>query len=180
MCGLMNGCSLWYFVMNPSSYWFLDDTPPTETVFAAHIAALAPGYQPDPPKQAPAPFARFHDTESCTGYDRWPYGLKDRNGYAAKVPDEQLKKQAVDRPTTYLAGEYDILPLHDFDASCAAMAQGGTRLARAFAFAQYIDERYAAKHEVHMVVGCGHSGRCGKRGGSETSRLGGMNRSSGL
>ncbi len=76
------------------------------------------------------------------------------------MSDEQLKKQVIERPTTYLAGEYDILPLHGFDGSCAAMAQGGTRLGRAFAFAKYIDERFGAKHEVHEVGGCGHSGRC--------------------
>ena len=40
------------------------------------------------------------------------------------------------------------------------MAQGATRLARAFAYVKYIDEKYGAKHEAHMVGGCGHSGRC--------------------
>jgi hypothetical protein len=127
-----------YVVMNPSSYAYLDELRPT----------------------ASEPFARFHDAENCTGFDQWPYGLKNRNGYAAKVSDEMLKKQVVERPTTYLAGEYDVLPLHGFDSSCPAMAQGNTRLARAFAFAKYIDERFGAKHEVHSVGGCGHSGRC--------------------
>ncbi|HEY2630367.1 MAG TPA: hypothetical protein VGI57_14645, partial [Usitatibacter sp.] len=47
-----------------------------------------------------------------------------------------------------------------FDSSCPAMAQGGTRLARALAYTKYIDEKFGAKHEVHMVGGCGHSGRC--------------------
>lgn len=149
-----------YVVMNPSSYAYLDELRPTASTFAAHVDSLAPGFQAPLPEKVPAPFARYHDAESCTGFDRWPYGLKDRNGYAAKIPDEQLKKQVIERPTTYLAGEYDILPLHGFDSSCAAMAQGSTRLARAFAFAKYIDERFGAKHEVHMVGGCGHSGRC--------------------
>jgi hypothetical protein len=148
-----------YVVMNPSSYAYLDDMRPTATTFAEHIEAQAPGFQETPARERPA-FARFHDAESCTGFDRWPYGLKDRNGYAAKIPDEQLKKQVIERPTTYLAGEYDILPLHGFDASCPAMAQGSTRLARAYAFVKYIDERFGAKHEVHSVGGCGHSGRC--------------------
>jgi pimeloyl-ACP methyl ester carboxylesterase len=149
-----------YVVMNPSSYAYLDDLRPTASVFAANIEAEAPGFREAPPKREHADFARFHDAESCTGFDKWPYGLKERNGYAAKIPDEQLKKQVVERPTTYLAGEYDILPLHGFDGSCAAMAQGNTRLARAYAFAKYIDERFGAKHEVHSVGGCGHSGRC--------------------
>ena len=101
--------------MNPSSYAYLDELRPTESAFAAHADANAPGYQAPAPEHVPPPFAHFHDAESCTGFDRWPYGLKDRNGYAAKVSDEVLKKQVVERPTTYLAGEYDILPLHGFD-----------------------------------------------------------------
>ena len=149
-----------YVVMNPSSYAYLDELRPTASAYPTQVATLAPGYQAPLPEKAPVPFARYRDAESCTGFDRWPYGLKDRNGYAAKVPDEVLKKQVAERPTTYLAGEYDVLPLHDFDASCAAMAQGSTRLARAFAFAKYVDERYGAKHEVFAVGGCGHSGRC--------------------
>jgi len=149
-----------YVVMNPSSYAYLDELRPTATTFSENIEAQAPGFQDPLGKRPPPAFGRFHDAESCTGFDKWPYGLKDRNGYAAKVPDEQLKKQIVERPVTFLAGEYDILPLHGFDAGCAAMAQGNTRLARAFAFAKYIDEKYGAKHEVHSVGGCGHSGRC--------------------
>jgi pimeloyl-ACP methyl ester carboxylesterase len=149
-----------YVVMNPSSYAYLDELRPTATAYPTDVATQAPGFREPLPKKAPEPFARFHDAESCTGFDRWPYGLRDRNGYAAKVPEEQLKKQVIERPTTYLAGEYDILPLHGFDSSCAAMAQGNSRLARAFAFARYIDERFGAKHEVHQVDGCGHSGRC--------------------
>ena len=149
-----------YVVMNPSSYTYFDDMRPTQAVFDAHPEALAPGFHPPIPEKAPPPFARFHDAESCPAYDRFPYGLQDRTGYAAKVPDEQLRKQAVERPTTYLAGEYDILPLHDFDDTCGAMAQGPTRLARAYAYVRYIDERFGAKHEIHRIGGCGHSGRC--------------------
>jgi len=149
-----------YVVMNPSSYTYLDEMRPTQAVFDAHPEALAPGFHPPAPERAPQPFARFHDAESCVSYDRWPYGLQDRSGYAAKVPDEQLRKQAVERPTVYLAGEYDILPLHDFDDTCGAMAQGATRLARAYAYVRYIDERFGAKHEIHRIAGCGHSGRC--------------------
>jgi len=149
-----------YVVMNPSSYAYLDEMRPTASLFAEHIEALPPGFHDAPPRREHADFARFHDAENCTTFDKWPYGLKERNGYVAKVPDDVLKKQIVERTVTFLAGEYDILPLHGFDGSCAAMAQGGTRLARAYAFAKYIDERYGARHEVHKVDGCGHSGRC--------------------
>ncbi len=149
-----------YVVMNPSSYTYFDEMRPTQTVFDAHPEALAPGFHGAAPEKAHPPFAHYPDADSCPAYDRFPYGLQERSGYAAKVPDDLLKKQAVERPTTYLAGEYDILPLHDFDDTCGAMAQGPTRLARAYAYVRYIDERYGAKHEIHRVAGCGHSGRC--------------------
>jgi pimeloyl-ACP methyl ester carboxylesterase len=149
-----------YVVMNPSSYAYLDELRPTATTFLEHIEAEAPGFRDPLGKRPPPAFSRYHDTESCSGFDKWPYGLKERNGYSAKVSDETLKKQIVERPVTFLAGEYDILPLHGFDRSCAAMAQGDSRLARAYAFTKYIDERFGAKHEVHQVDGCGHSGRC--------------------
>ena len=37
-------------------------------------------------------------------------------GYTGKIPDEQLKKQLAARPTVYLLGEIDILPLGGFDS----------------------------------------------------------------
>jgi pimeloyl-ACP methyl ester carboxylesterase len=148
-----------YVVMNPSSYAYLDELRPTDAAFLEHLNALAPGFHEGLDKPL-ASFGRYRDAKACTTFDTWPYGLHERNGYVAKVSEEILKKNAVERPTTFLAGEYDILPLHGFDGSCAAMAQGSTRLSRAFAYVKYIDEKYGAKHEMHMVGGCGHSGRC--------------------
>jgi hypothetical protein len=71
-----------------------------------------------------------------------------------------LKKQLAERSVVYLLGEIDILPLGGFDGSCPAMAQGPTRLARGEAFAKYVNEKYAAKHEVKIVHLCGHNARC--------------------
>ena len=56
------------------------------------------------------------------------------------MSDEQLKKQLVARPTTYLLGQVDTLPLGGFDSSCSAMAQGPTRRARGEAFVKYVNE----------------------------------------
>src|SRR5215472_13167155 len=86
--------------------------------------------------------------------------MKERNGHAAQLSEAQLHKQLAARPTTYLLGELDILPLYGFDSSCAAMAQGGTRLARGFAYSKYVDERYSAKHRAVEVPACGHNARC--------------------
>ena len=124
------GVPVRYVVANPSSYAWFDSTRPA-------VAA-------DP----------------CPNYDRWPYGFQGRSGYASRVSDEDLKKQLAARPTTYLLGEIDILPLGGFDSSCAAMRQGPTRLARGQAFGKYVNEQLGARHETMIVDLCGHNARC--------------------
>ena len=154
------GVEITYVVANPSSYAYLDATRPTATVLSANVAAAAPGYHAGPPAKPPAPYAAYADAAGCTAYDHWPYGMQDRNGYAARLPDEQLRKQLAERPTTYLLGELDILPLYGFDSSCSAMAQGPTRLARGLAFLRYVNEKFGAQHRAVIVPACGHSARC--------------------
>ena len=102
----------------------------------------------------------FGDARNCTTYDNWPYGLKRRTGYSAKLTDDQLKKQLAARPVTYLLGELDTLPLAGFDSSCPAMAQGPNRLARGQAFANYVNRKYNAQHKAIVVPLCGHNARC--------------------
>lgn len=128
-----------YVVANPSSYSYLD---------------------PERPSGANNELRSFSDARNCTTYDNWPYGLKKRSGYTAKIPDDQLKKQLASRPVTYLLGELDILPLGGFDSSCPAMAQGPTRLARGQAFGAYVKAKYNAQHQVVVVPLCGHNARC--------------------
>jgi len=154
------GVPLRYVVANPSSYAYLDAMRPSSTVLSANAPALAPGYVPALPARPPAPFVAFADASNCTTYDRWPYGLQGRVGYAAKLTDDQLKKQLAARGVTYLLGGLDILPLFNFDGSCSAMAQGPTRLARGLAYAQYVNERFGARHDVRVVPACGHNARC--------------------
>jgi pimeloyl-ACP methyl ester carboxylesterase len=149
-----------YVVANPSSYAYLDNLRPTRSAFPADVAWAPPGYLAPVAANPPAAFAPFSEAVTCTGYDNWPYGLQNRNGYAAKVSDEALRKQLAARPATYLLGELDILPLYGFDSSCPAMAQGGTRRARGLAYAKYVGERYGAHHQAVVVPACGHNGRC--------------------
>jgi hypothetical protein len=153
------GLPLSYIVSNPSSYTYLDSLRPTVSALPPSVASAAPGYQSPIPVKPPAPFVPF-DAASCTTYDSWPYGLKDRAGYAANVPEEQLKKQAASRPATYLLGDNDILPLGGFDSSCPAMAQGPTRFARGLAYHKNLTERFGARHNVAIVPLCGHNNRC--------------------
>jgi hypothetical protein len=102
----------------------------------------------------------FGEGRGCTTYDQWPYGFQNRSGYSVSESDDQLKQQLVARPTTYLLGELDVLPLGGFDGSCSAMAQGPTRLARGEAFAKYVNEGLGAHHTATIVPLCGHNARC--------------------
>jgi hypothetical protein len=110
------------------------------------------------------PVLVWERSEPGTIVNRWPYGLdlenRNRTGYTASLTDDQLKKQLAARPTTYLLGELDVLPLGGFDGSCPAMAQGPTRLARGQAFHKYVSEKFGAKHGVTLVPLCGHNARC--------------------
>ena len=76
------------------------------------------------------------------------------------MSDEQLKKQLVARPTTYLLGQVDTLPLGGFDSSCPAMAQGPTRRARGEAFFKYVNETARREARRSIVPECGHNDRC--------------------
>jgi pimeloyl-ACP methyl ester carboxylesterase len=151
------GVPVTYVVANPSSYAYPDSLRPTDAAFA--VTARAPGYVPD---NAPdeAFYRRFGDARNCTTYDRWPYGMRDRTGYTAKESDDQLRHQLAARTTIYLLGQLDILPLAGFDGSCAAMAQGPTRLARGEAYARLVNEKFGAHHTVTIVPLCGHNARC--------------------
>jgi len=124
------GVPVLYVVSNPSSYAYLDSS--------------RPGAQ----------------NASCANFDRWPYGIQNRTGYAGKLSVEKLKDQLASRPVVYLLGELDTLPLAGFDSSCSAMAQGASRLARGQAFAAYVKEKYHAQHQVTTVPLCGHNARC--------------------
>ena len=152
------GVPITYVVANPSSYSWPDATRPMPTDDGAPDNAKA-AWNTDTPhtKFAYGPFA----SAQCANYDRWPFGLETRTGgYTAKIDDAQLKKQLVSRPTTYLLGQVDTLPLGGFDSSCSAMAQGATRRARGEAFAKYVNEQLGAKHAVQIVPECGHNDRC--------------------
>lgn len=151
------GIPVSYVVSNPSSYAYPGNERPTASAWP--IEANAPGFilamAPDAP-----PFRVGGEGRGCNVYDQWPYGFQNRTGYTANISDDQLKRQLATRPTTYLLGQDDILPLSGFDSSCGAMAQGPTRQARGQAYAKYVNEKLGAHHQVIVVTGCGHNGRC--------------------
>lgn len=152
------GVPVSYVVANPSSYAWPDPTRALPVDDAAPANAVA-GWNVETVHSAFS-FGPF-DATKAPGYDRWPTGLSNRTGaYTAKLSDDQLKKQLVSRPTTYLLGQVDTLPLGGFDSSPAAMAQGATRRARGEAFAKFVNEVLGAKHGIMIVPECGHNDRC--------------------
>lgn len=151
------GVPVHYIVSNPSSYAWPTDERPTAAAWAP--TANAPGYVPETSDDGAA-FRSLGSGRGCTVYDQWPYGIQNRSGYAAAVSDAQLRRQLASRAVTYLLGELDILPLGGFDSSCAAMAQGPTRLARGQAYARYVNDQLGGQHRVLVVPLCGHNSRC--------------------
>ena len=156
------GVAISYVVANPSSYAWPAAVRPLPTGDADPVAA-------EGAKEALGPngekvhsdftFGPFDSTKAPT-FNRWPSGLDNPTGYASGIPKEQLIRQLVERPTTYLLGQVDVLPLGGFDSSPNAMAQGPTRRARGEAFFKYVTETLGAKHQALIVSECGHNARC--------------------
>jgi len=134
------GVPVLYVVANPSSYAYPEPVRPVAT-------------------KGRIDFRPF-DGRSCASFDWWPYGLGARMGYTQNEDAAVLIRQLIKRPTTYLLGEDDVFPVALFDASCAAMAQGPTRLARGRAFAAYVNQRLGGHHTLTIVPVCGHDVRC--------------------
>lgn len=152
------GVPVTYVVANPSSYAWPDATRPLPVDDGAADAAKGAWETEEVhTKFSYGPF----DGAKCPNYDRWPAGMTGRSGgYTSGMSDEQLKKQLVSRPTTFLFGQVDVLPLGGFDSSCPAMAQGATRRSRGEAYVKYVNEKYGARHAVQIVSECGHNDRC--------------------
>jgi pimeloyl-ACP methyl ester carboxylesterase len=157
------GVPVTYVVANPSSYAWPDPTRPLPQDDATPENAGL-GWKTESP-HTNFSYGAYQRSANCAAsaqtYDKWPFGLAQRTtGYTAGTSDEQLKKQLVARPTTYLLSQVDTLPLGGFDSSCNAMAQGATRRARGEAYVKFVNEKLGAKHAVQIVPECGHNDRC--------------------
>ena len=144
------GVPITYVVANPSSYAWPDAMRPLPQDDADPGAAKDGWNQRD---QTPRRRTRnSRSARSTRPRRRHTTGGRRASrigpGYNERMTDEQLKKQLVERPTTYLLGQVDTLPLGGFDSSCEAMAQGPTRRSRGEAFVKYINETLGAKHTI--------------------------------
>ena len=152
------GVPVTYVVANPSSYGWPAATRPMPSA-DAEPADAKDGWKSES-VHTTFSFGPY-EAGACQNYNKWPLGLENRaSGYTVKMSDDALKKQLISRPTTYLLGQVDTLPLGGFDSSCAAMAQGPTRRARGEAFFKYVNETLGAKHQAIIVPECGHNDRC--------------------
>lgn len=154
------GVPITYVVANPSSYAWPSEVRPLPQDDADPVKAKEGwSLSPDTAVHRNFTFGPF-DAAKAPNFNRWPMGLEHRTGYTESLSDEQLRKQLVERPTTYLLGQVDTLPLGDFDSSPNAMAQGPTRRSRGEAYFKYVTERMGAKHAIQIVSECGHNARC--------------------
>jgi pimeloyl-ACP methyl ester carboxylesterase len=158
--GTLGGIAVSYVVANPSSYAWPAAVRPLPVGDANPVDAYKASLEPDGEKVHTQYTYGPFDSAKVVTYNRWPAGLEQRTGYAAPFSDAQLTKQLVERPTTYLLGQVDVLPLGGFDSSPTAMAQGPTRRARGEAFFKYVNETLGAKHAAIIVPECGHNDRC--------------------
>lgn len=152
------GITMSYVVANPSSYPWPDAARPLP-VEDAHPRAAERAWEDE------SPHGRFKfgavDAARCPEFNHWPFGLAARNSaYIRDITEQELLTQLTQRPTTFLLGQTDVLPVAGFDSSCAAMLQGATRRARGEAFVAYVQQRWRAHHSVQIVPDCGHNARC--------------------
>jgi pimeloyl-ACP methyl ester carboxylesterase len=155
------GVAITYVVANPSSYAWPASVRPLPTGNADPAGADKEALGPNAEKVSTNFTFGAFDTTKAPGFDRWPSGLENlTSGYVKGMSVDQLKKQLVERPTTYLLGQVDVLPLGGFDSSPNAMAQGPTRRARGEAFFKYVNGTLGAKHNAIIVPECGHNDRC--------------------
>ena len=157
------GIPVSYVVANPSSYAWPDAVRPLPQD-DADPAAAKDGWNYMPNANPLPPHTKFTfgplDATKAPSYNQWPAGFENRTGYTDQLTNEQLKKQLIERPTTFLLGQVDTLPLGGFDSSPNAMSQGPTRRARGEAYVKYLNEVLGAKHAIFIVSECGHNDRC--------------------
>ena len=158
------GAELNYVVANAAGYAYMDDRRPT-------AAWLARSNAIDRGDTTRVPFAAYAGTRECSDYGDWPFGLVKRPPYAARLTEAELREQAARRPVTYLLSELDVAQPGGFYGSCAAMAQGSSRLSRGVAFASYMTQFNQGPHRRIIVDGCGHDVRCVYTSGAALSSL---------
>jgi pimeloyl-ACP methyl ester carboxylesterase len=130
-----SGVELRYVVANPSSYLYFGDA---------------------------RPHADAKTDDQCAAVGRWPYGFEGALPPYVQVTAARAEATYVTQNIVYLLGTADVDPQHpELDRSCAAEAQGATRLERGRAYIDALRVREGGHfaQRVVEVPGVGHSGR---------------------
>ncbi len=123
-----------YVVANPSTYLYLG-----------------------PERASPGGGFEIPDREQCSSYNRWHYGMEERNPYALRLAEEGIRQRLVGRDVVYMVGSEDT-GQSMLDMSCGAMLQGEHRYARGITLFDYMNAVYPAnEHQLFIVYDVGHS-----------------------
>jgi len=146
-----------YVAANASSYAYLDEFRPVRPEDATRQTTVL---TPSSLDRQQATFERVGNPRGCTGFNTWPFGVADLQGYAAGARAGDFKRNLANRNLVLLGGQLDNAPLSGFDTSCPAIYQGETRLDRAISFDRYVREHLGGRSRLVIVPLCGHNERC--------------------
>jgi hypothetical protein len=98
---------------------------------------------------------------TCSGYDRYKFGLKDLNRYMAAVGAPAIRSQYGARHVRYLLGALDDDPAAEgLATSCESMLQGCHRLQRGTIYFNHIGDELGSSvyvtHKKRVVPGVAH------------------------
>ncbi len=165
-----------YVVASPGSYMYLDGrrVRPDAVCTGAGRCALTPASFELPSyagSATPCQTAEPAVEPGADAYDDYRYGLENRTGYLAAIPDATLRANTLARPVVYVLSEGDSaasgarpVAYGALDKSCAAMVEAplgaSFRLQRGLVYHQYVTALFGAAHRLRIVPLCGHEDDC--------------------
>jgi len=162
-----SGFSVKYIPANPSSYMYLDERRLKKSavcVDETDCVLTLDSFE--------KPYWNADSSAECGKYNRYKYGLDDREGYyIGPLTSEQIVTQYVGRDVVYLLGNKDNSKDSEYselDKSCPGDAEGPYmgpdahpfRLQRGLAFHAYMTGIFSAGHVLQIVPGCMHDEVC--------------------
>ena len=168
------GITTRYVVASPGSYMYLDGRrvrPDAVCTSASNCALTAASFVLPPYAGSACQTDEPAVEPGGDAYDDYRYGLANRTGYLAAIPDATLRANTVARPVVYVLSEGDAaaagarpVAYGALDKSCAAMAQAplgaSYRLQRGLVYHQYVTSLFGAAHRRRIVPVCGHEEGC--------------------
>lgn len=136
-----NGVERRFVPMNAGTYAFLDDRRPDRRT--GELRRLTSS-----------------ERSSCRGYDRWRYGLQDRNSFMSRRTVEQIRDRYRTLDVRVLLGTEDT-DRNDpnLNTSCGGMWQGRDRFERGEAYVRSVRSVLGSSGTVNVrVPGVAHSG----------------------